>query len=258
MRRRVVYFFRQDCLVCNTTYRDLSVSGVDMQIAKVCIDEHPMLKDKQSVPALFVSETKAMHVGSSAIMEYVRGALIEAQMAQMRNDAAQGRSSQDVEGGGSGSQTQQKGAQLQLQQQQQQQQQQQPTSTTTEPSAEDWAVEGDGQAFSWISGDGSGSGGGSRMGMGIDYNDASMWTAAPAVSPDDVPGRGRNAAGIGAPPTADRMQQAPPDRMQLPSITGSQPHQKHQQSMSIEQMLAVRKLEEGSWLSGNNNNNMGR
>ncbi len=246
MRRRVVYFYRQDCLVCNTTYRDLTMSGADMQIARVCVDEHPLLKNKQSVPALFVSDTKAMHVGSSSIMEYVRSALIDAQMAQMRNDAAQKMSGAGIEGNN-----------MQLQQQQHQHQQQQQHNLTRGgggagigsvippdrlkeddgPSAADWNP-GDGQAFSWISGDG-----GSRMRMGIEYDDASVWSAAPSpasTADSDVPGRGRSATGIGAPPSTV-------DRMMPPQINNH--NNNNSSALSIELIEQLRKQEEGAWKS---------
>ncbi len=233
-RHRVVFFYRQDCHVCDTTYRNLTISGADMQIAKVCVDDHPILRGKQSVPALFVSDSKQMHVGPNAILEYIRSAMMDEHMSSMRNQAQSC-------GGGGHHQLQQPQPQPQPQPQQLQLQQRgvgggvggpQPppplqNQTTSEPSAADWTPS-DGQAYSWLSGDE-----GSRLRMGINYEDDSVW-AVPQANPadSDVPGRGRSATGIGG----------APERMMPP-----QPQPSSSSSISVEHLEELRRNEASAW-----------
>jgi hypothetical protein len=254
MRRKVVFFYKQDCLVCSTAHRDLTMSGVDLKIDSVCVDNHPMLRGKQSVPALFVLDTKDMHVGSSSIMKYIRSCLMEDQMMQMRNDAAQAQQrptqqqqqqQQHYQNRGPPQQQQQQQQQQHYQnrgppqQQQQQQQQRMPQQQMPgepmpdEPTGADWQPS-DGQAFSWLSGESGG-----RVSMGIEYEDASTWTAPPPDAESDIPGRGRSATGTGVPGAA------PPDRMLPPQINTSMPP--HQQ-MSLEHIKDMR-LNEASWMN---------
>jgi hypothetical protein len=241
MRRKVVFFYRQDCLVCNTAHRDLTMSGVDLKIDRVCVDDHPMLRGKQSVPALFVSDTKDMHVGSSSIMKYIRGCLMEDQMMQMRNDAAQAvagtqqqRPPQQQQQQHYQNQNQNRGPPQQQQQHYNRGQKRMPGEPMPdEPTGADWNPS-DGQAFSWISGESGG-----RVSMGIEYEDASTWTAPPPDAESDIPGRGRSATGTGVPGAA------PPDRMLPPQINTSMPP--HQQ-MSLEHIKDMR-LNEASWMN---------
>lgn len=213
MRLRCVFFFKRGCSACEVTHRDVILSGVDMHVVNICIDDHEVLSE-QPTPALFVSDLKRMMIGSSDIMGFVRELLIETQRLNMQANSAKPTPSSVTTGGS---------------------QVAPPTHSEADngPSAIDW-THGDGQSFSWIS-----SGDGGRQRGWVDYDDASAWISPPAASSaNDAAAPGRGCTSIGLP--RDDMTGFPP-----PGESSSSASSKA--VMSMEHLLEIRKKEEASY-----------